>query len=170
MSERIKVGDKVIHTRYGEVEITEVGAVTYGIYDHKNNKLWTVPWENIIPMPQGIKPPKEEKDLSFEELRIASDARNSENAGGESDWTLVDWGNALAGETGELCNFINMKSRRTLPFDPSLDKLKKKMADELADIVTYADLIASKIGVDLGKAVREKFNIVSKRRNSQVTL
>jgi NTP pyrophosphatase (non-canonical NTP hydrolase) len=108
-------------------------------------------------------------DLSFQELREASEIRNSENAGGESDWTLADWGNALAGETGELCNFIK-KARRTLPTDPSLEDLKDKMAHELADIVTYADLIAGKLGVDLGEAVREKFNIVSKRRNSPVTL
>lgn len=108
-------------------------------------------------------------DLSFRELRIASETRNSENAGGESDWGLPDWGNALAGETGELCNLIK-KARRTLPTDPSLEDLKDDMAHELADIVTYADLIANKLGVDLGQAVREKFNIVSKRRNSSVIL
>ena len=170
----IEVGDKAFHIRSGhEVEITKVGAVTYGIYDFFTEQSWTVPQEDIRPSPQ--QKPFESVDrsgmdcLSFSELRAASETRNSENAGGESDWTLADWGNALAGETGELCNFIK-KSRRNLPNDPSLEDLKQDMANELADIVTYADLIANKLGVDLGKAVREKFNVVSKRRNSQVTL
>lgn len=34
---------------------------------------------------------------------------------------------------------------------------------ELADVVTYCDLLADQYGIDLGEAVREKFNIVSAR-------
>jgi len=176
MSDMIKVGDKAIYTRTGEVvEITKVGAVTYGVLGKDKHFGSTVPCEDIQPLgriKQKLFEYVEESDmdcLSFSELRAASEARNNENAGGESDWTLADWGNALAGETGELCNFIK-KSRRNLPGDPSLDDLRQDMANELADIVTYADLIANKLGVDLGKAIRDKFNVVSARRNSPITL
>ena len=34
---------------------------------------------------------------------------------------------------------------------------------ELADTVAYADLLAQYYGIDLGRAVREKFNHVTER-------
>jgi NTP pyrophosphatase (non-canonical NTP hydrolase) len=37
------------------------------------------------------------------------------------------------------------------------------LGHELADVVTYCDLLADQYGIDLGAAVREKFNIVSGR-------
>lgn len=37
------------------------------------------------------------------------------------------------------------------------------LGHELADVVTYCDLLADQYGIDLGEAVREKFNIVSAR-------
>ncbi len=40
-------------------------------------------------------------------------------------------------------------------------KMRKKAADELADIFTYVDLTAGRLGLDLNKAVMEKFNKVS---------
>jgi NTP pyrophosphatase (non-canonical NTP hydrolase) len=39
----------------------------------------------------------------------------------------------------------------------------KQIADELADVVTYLDLLAAVLGVDLGQAVADKFNEVSIR-------
>ena len=57
--------------------------------------------------------------LTFTLLRMANVARRAENAGGENSWRLTDWTNALAGETGELCN-IAKKLNRRLPGDPSI--------------------------------------------------
>lgn len=37
------------------------------------------------------------------------------------------------------------------------------LGHELGDVVTYCDLLADQYGIDLGEAVREKFNIVSAR-------
>ena len=109
--------------------------------------------------------------LSFEEFRKANASRREEQAGGgtEESWFLTDWTNALAGEAGELCNFAK-KIRRARPNDPTLEESKTDLAYELADIVTYADLIASKLGIDLGAAMREKFNIVSDRVGSKFKL
>jgi hypothetical protein len=44
-------------------------------------------------------------------------------------------------------------------FSPS----DKQVADELADVLTYLDLLAAALGVDLGRAAVEKFNEVSVR-------
>lgn len=40
---------------------------------------------------------------------------------------------------------------------------QKQIADELADVLTYLDLLAEVLGVDLGRAAVEKFNEVSER-------
>lgn len=42
-----------------------------------------------------------------------------------------------------------------------VEKKKKAMAKELADIFIYLDLTAQKLEIDLGKEVKEKFNEVS---------
>jgi NTP pyrophosphatase (non-canonical NTP hydrolase) len=80
-----------------------------------------------------------------------------------AEWTIADWGNALAGETGELCNLIK-KIRRGDNIDLA------EVGKELADIVIYADLLADTLGLNLGECVRSKFNEVSERVNSFVKI
>jgi NTP pyrophosphatase (non-canonical NTP hydrolase) len=41
---------------------------------------------------------------------------------------------------------------------------------ELADVIIYADLLAARLGIDLGIAVANKFNEVSERVRSDITL
>ena len=79
------------------------------------------------------------------------------------EWTIADWSNALAGETGELCNWVK-KVRRGDNIDMA------ELGKELADIVIYADLLADKLGLDLGECVRSKFNEVSERVRSSVKI
>jgi NTP pyrophosphatase (non-canonical NTP hydrolase) len=78
-------------------------------------------------------------------------------------WSPTDWACALAGETGEACNLIK-KLRRGEEVESG------DIARELADVVIYADLLAARCGIDLGEAVRCKFNEVSHRRGSAVLL
>ncbi len=71
---------------------------------------------------------------------------------------------AVTGELGELASLLKMRNRERdgLPgnkFSPS----DKQIADELADVLTYLDLLAAALGVDLGRAAAEKFNEVSER-------
>ena len=79
------------------------------------------------------------------------------------DWTLADWSNAIAGETGEMCNLIK-KIRRGDEIDP------KEVGKELADIIIYADILASLLGLDLSDCVVQKFNEVSDRVGSEVKI
>jgi NTP pyrophosphatase (non-canonical NTP hydrolase) len=75
------------------------------------------------------------------------------------------WGNAMAGECGEACNFVKKIDR-----DGETPELVQALAYELADLVTYADLLAARYGIDLGRAVVDKFNIVSDRTSCSIKL
>ena len=79
------------------------------------------------------------------------------------EWTLADWSNAIAGETGEMCNLIK-KIRRGDDIDP------KEVGKELADIIIYADILASLLGLDLSDCIVQKFNEVSDRVGSEVKI
>lgn len=79
------------------------------------------------------------------------------------DWSPTDWATAMAGECGEACNLIK-KLRRG-----EVVKVRA-IADELADLVIYADLLAARLNIDLGKAVAQKFNEVSAKRGSELYL
>jgi NTP pyrophosphatase (non-canonical NTP hydrolase) len=101
--------------------------------------------------------------LSFQDLREANVRRCHEVFHNLDEWSLSDWGCALAGEVGEACNLIK-KHRRGEDIDPDL------IAEEVADAVIYADLLLARMGKDLGEAVRAKFNKVSQRRGSGIRL
>lgn len=101
--------------------------------------------------------------LSFYQLRQANELRANNDIDKIDEWSPTDWACALSGEVGEACNLI--KKRRRGEAIPTVD-----IAKELADAVTYIDLLACKLGIDLGAAVADKFNEISMRRGSQVVL
>jgi len=99
------------------------------------------------------------ENLSFKELQEACVERSNSTAFDHDleDWSLQDWTNALAGETGELCNFTKKMKRDKIDYTP-------ECGAELADIVIYATIIAAHMGLDLETEVRRKFNSVSDKR------
>lgn len=76
-----------------------------------------------------------------------------------SDWALSTWSNAVLGELGELANLIKKIERG----DYTLDEKREDLGKEGADVLTYLDILMFRCGVDLGHAVRMKFNEVSER-------
>lgn len=76
-----------------------------------------------------------------------------------SDWTPLEWIGAVVGELGELANNLKKIKRG----DVTAEEMQQKVADELADVQTYLDLLAFQCGIDLGKATIRKWNEVSKR-------
>lgn len=84
------------------------------------------------------------------------------------DWSLSEWGNAVAGETGELCNIIKKIHRGDLTLDEA--NQQELIANEAADIVCYLDLLCQRAGVNLTTAVVNKFNQVSDDRKSPVKI
>jgi NTP pyrophosphatase (non-canonical NTP hydrolase) len=102
--------------------------------------------------------------LSFDELRRANTDRLWEiHRNPDDPWEPNDWAVATAGELGEALNLLK-KVRRG-------EKIPtREIAHELADTVIYLDLLADSLGIDLGEAVREKFNLVSERYQVEVNL
>lgn len=100
--------------------------------------------------------------LTFENLRIANAERQKEYPT-KVPFDTKYWALALAGEVGELCNFIKKQDRDGKDYSLEIRK-------EIADIQTYLDLLANHIGVDLGQATIDKFNEVSGRIGSKVKL
>lgn len=82
-------------------------------------------------------------------------------------WVASDWSNAMCGEAGEVANVVKKIRRHETGAvnagDPSLEDLRVMAAAELADVVIYADLLADYLGIDLGEAVKAKFNKTSER-------
>ncbi len=120
--------------------------------------------------------------ITFAELRAANLCRRGRWHGPDTEpWTGADWSNAMLGEVGEVAEVFALfvaraglagnvvkKLRRhetgtasTAELSPA--QLLGSLADELADVVTYADILACHYGIDLGAAVAAKFNRVSER-------
>lgn len=115
-------------------------------------------------------------NLKFSDLRYANIRRIPlfKNRKGQpahsqpdgSDWKLSAWSNAVLGELGEAGNIIKKIERE----DFTLEEAREDLGKELADVVTYLDILAFRCGVDLGEATAKKFNEVSRRVGCDVFL
>lgn len=84
--------------------------------------------------------------------------------GGIKGWNLVEWGLAVAGETGEMCNLIKKHHRGDAGIHPA------DIAKEAADVVIYLDMLMQRMGQNLQDAVIYKFNEKSMEIGSPVML
>ena len=106
-----------------------------------------------------------EQVLTFDAFRAANVARCIKwHPKGIDSWSPSDWLTAVTGELGELASLLKMRNRERdgLPGN-KYSPTQKQISDELADVLTYLDLLAEVLGVDLGRAAVEKFNEVSER-------
>lgn len=78
-----------------------------------------------------------------------------------SDWSLLEWGGAMAGEAGELCNLLKKVRRGDLDINDKA--VREEIGKEIADVQIYLDLIAMRCGLSLAHATVAKFNEVSRR-------
>jgi len=99
--------------------------------------------------------------ITFEQFRAANVARCLKwHPGGIESWSASDWLTAVTGELGELASLIKMRNRERdgLPgnkFSPT--------QKQIADVLTYLDLLAASMNIDMGAAAIEKFNEISAR-------
>lgn len=109
--------------------------------------------------------------INFDDLRAANLARVEYFGHGSIDdgWNVAEWGCALAGETGELCNILK-KMHRGADFDPHPDILRDMAAEEIADVMCYLDLLAAKLKIDIADVTQAKFNSVSRKYGYDVLL
>lgn len=99
--------------------------------------------------------------LSFDSLRNYNTARQL-LWDKDNKFSVLYYSNALAGEVGEACNIVKKMERQALGLIGSR-AYSVDLADEIADVIIYADLLAKEAGIDLGKAVRDKFNKTSNK-------
>lgn len=107
--------------------------------------------------------------LNFENLRLANELRNTEWVGDKPPLSLSFRGNELAGEVGEACNELKKIERFNLGL-PGGKEDKSGLTEELADVMICVDLLAMSLGIDLGEAVRNKFNKTSAKYGLTTTL
>jgi NTP pyrophosphatase (non-canonical NTP hydrolase) len=97
--------------------------------------------------------------MMYLRLRAANEARND-----HWDPNKVLTGSfkatELAGEVGEACNVVKKLERARLAIRGKRDTVKH-LAEELADVVICADLLALHYGIDLRAAIIDKFNATS---------
>lgn len=82
------------------------------------------------------------------------------------NWSLLEWSGAMCGESGEAANFAKKIKRLTTDLPnkqagidfKNLEELKKGLAKEVADSITYGLIILSEIDVDASKILAEVFN------------
>lgn len=112
--------------------------------------------------------PGEPTTLTFRELRAANVMRCQRWHGPESEpWNGADWSNAMCGEAGETANVVKKLRRGETGArnddDPTRAELLAALGAEIADTVTYLDLLAAHYDIDVPAAVVAKFNAVSER-------
>lgn len=138
------------------------------------------------------------QNLSFDDLRRVNKLRCETAFHQVDEWKPWEWSNAMAGEVGEacaegltllsaitaraggVCNLTKkmarvwpanqFKQNWNKPEDQRISELEDKLANELADVVIYADLLATRIGRSLGDCVRQKFNEKSDEIGSPIKL
>lgn len=71
-----------------------------------------------------------------------------------SDWPPASWLQAVIGELGEYANLRKKVERGDL----TLDEARPRLASELADVVVYLDILAYRLGINLGEAVMTTWN------------
>lgn len=120
----------------------------------------------------------------LDELKKVNSQRSREGFGMElHDWSLSQWSNAVAGETGELCNIIKKVERGDFHKRPenksenpefnnayAAAQYREEIGKEAADIVIYLDLLLTREGIDLGAEIVKKFNEVSDRVKCSVKI
>lgn len=105
--------------------------------------------------------PTEAAERAYSTLREANVARQSAWANGDAV-SLLFRATELGGETGEVLNVVKKIERERQGWRGSR-ATTQDLADELADVVICADLLALTEGIDLDAAVARKFNATSEK-------
>lgn len=113
--------------------------------------------------------------LDFAALRKANVARCEASYREVEDWSPAEWAVAFMGEAGEVCNALKDlhvfdEGRRSPKLPATREEAVRRIGKEIADAVSYLDLLAKSLGIDMGEATREKFNEVSDRIGSDIKL
>lgn len=101
-----------------------------------------------------------ETTFYYQTLSSANRARQAEWGG--DFFSLLYFSNALAGEVGELCNIVKKMERERLGAAGSR-ATKEELAEEIADVYIYLDLLCTKADIDAQPVITAKFNKTSEK-------
>lgn len=100
--------------------------------------------------------------MSFKQLRDANTQRHLEWSNSDQPYSLLYRATELSGEVGELCNVIKKIERERMGLVGSRANMEE-LAQELADVIIAADLLAMDLGLDMAEIVKQKFNMTSEK-------
>ena len=83
-----------------------------------------------------------------------------------SSWSLSDWFTATTGELGEAANIAKKLNRYRDGIRGNTrtkEELQQDLADEIADVFIYLDLLAQSENICLEEAILHKFNETSNK-------
>ena len=106
--------------------------------------------------------------MEFEKLRKQNIKRQLEWPGSEKA-TLEFRTIEVAGEAGEVCEAVKKYLRSTHGIKGTTMDVND-IADEIGDTIIALDLLASHLNIDLGEAVKTKFNKTSKKYDLQTLI
>lgn len=101
-------------------------------------------------------------ELTLSELRDANKIRAAEWMKGDERDNALFRAVELGGEVGEALDAVKKHERYLMNVKGGVYG-KQSIAEELADVVICADRLAEIYGIDLGSAIRSKFNKTSER-------
>ncbi len=105
--------------------------------------------------------------MDFATLRAANLSRCARwHPRGLNEWSLSDWFTATMGELGEAANIakkLNRERDGIAGNTVSAEDLHAELADEIADVAIYLDILAASEGIDLATAIASKFNRTSEK-------
>jgi len=166
---KISVGEVTLATPYGNLTIddpfNESRLAGLSSAEALKNASVTGKGRNVVRL-EIVSPPV---GLGLEVLRAANVARLPlfKNALGApahskpdgSDWEDSQWCEAVLGELGEYANL----HKKFMRGDIDAATFKRLAGKELADVLTYLDLLAFRLNISLSRATIDKWNEVSER-------
>lgn len=103
-------------------------------------------------------------DLTFSKFQELNKNRCNTVFHKENEWWAPElWGLAICGEAGELANLL----KKVVRGDFTLEERREEIEDEIADVLTYCDLLTTRIGSSTETILMRKFNKVSARAGYQ---
>jgi NTP pyrophosphatase (non-canonical NTP hydrolase) len=111
--------------------------------------------------------------VDFRQFRAANVARYEQSFHRLDAWTPLEWAGAMLSEAGAVANVAKkLRQQKTSEYARHWDvqQLEAQLADELADVMVYVDLLAARCGIDLDQALVAKFNRASDKLGSPIKL
>ena len=110
---------------------------------------------------------QQQAEMKIDAFQATNAARGRRwHQGDLSQWSLLEWCGAMAGEAGEACNVakklrrldLSLQNRDAGQTNADAGPLREKLADEIGDTMIYGLLILSNLGVNASDVIERVFD------------